>query len=476
MIKTHEWTQQEWSQPAADLYKNLGDFYEMNGLYLDPTRRYLRRAPPLDVDSVSTPSATELPIALFFDATNERYVTIVKNGTTSLILYYWNTSWSRTGPYTLTSAVYDLGGLDGRNVKYWGGALWLIGSDGNIYRGTDYTSTLTAIYSGGDAECLAPMGAYMYAALDDGEIIKLTTSASSSHYDPTHPLTPLYLAPFRGYLLFVAAGDDTTLYFYRITDSVAPTMQQIAEIPNASLDYPGAGCLFAQYDDRIFFSTGRSPTHSGTKHTDVYVFDGSSIEHLARITDNSSNYVSSGLLQWDDELLFYGLTGESITAAYTIKVLTGSGFTDLNSTTLSAVGITPRLFSLNGRIIATGKVTAHSPDIWYTSDALIETAYVTSSRLHFNQPATPKRLESITAIAGGEINAVTEVEIYYRTDDNTNWTKLTEEANTRIVTSGAIGETFYTLQIKTQIDDSGEGANTNDVTINAVSVIYSTNK
>jgi hypothetical protein len=95
--------------------------------------------------------------------------------------------------------------------------------------------------------------------------------------------------------------------------------------------------------------------------------------------------------------------------------------------------------------------------------------HLVTSRLDFAHPGKVKRLERLTAILDGAADGFKCI-LKYRTDDSSTWTTALTQNNSRRASVGDLGITFYTLQLRIELDD--DTGNNEDIGLQGLSVIY----
>jgi hypothetical protein len=223
-VNVKEFVQNHWETAGVNIYREVGDFYSIDGFMPTPDRRGLQRAPAWAARQTSV-GFTEIRGA-FWDHANATIVFIGTN--TSSHLSACNapiSTWSFSAITELSTATSNAGGLIGRNYAWWGGDLYVIGADKKVYRGSAYDSALAAFYSTADAQLLAPYGDRMYMATEAGDILRLNDAdtAFEAHYTPVGDLDIRYLCGYRNYLYAVSQDLDGTLYILRIDSASADT-------------------------------------------------------------------------------------------------------------------------------------------------------------------------------------------------------------------------------------------------------------
>lgn len=475
MSRFTNWTQREWKRANVELYQQQGDFYTTYNLLI-AADGLLKRGPAWS-SMVSYASGIQNIEGGFWDDANNRFVLVGEDdGATpsKIAVCYHNSIWGAGTVHETVTATAGLGGKSMQNVQYWGGDLWLIGSDKHVYRGSDYTTgTLTDFDSDGDAEILFPVGDRMYLVRSDGEVERLNAadSAFEQHYHPIASLDIVYATAFRGYILLAARGDDGTLFLYRLPDrgtETPITLHETARI-NGTGNYPANGCLFALYNDQLYFSPGRTYTLEGATARywiDIYTFTGSHIEPVTRLLNHPYFNETTGLIPYQDRLIYYALNKVGTTPQ--LKILHGDALLDLAPPTPNDSGGYIWLGTLNGQLVLSMLTDAAAEGTFHAGAGTLGDGYIITSKLDFGSPGRQKRLEQLTVILDSATTDFKTV-IKYRTDDSTDWTTATTSNGTRIARATALGVSFYTLQLRIDLDDdSGLNCDHRIAAINAL--------
>jgi hypothetical protein len=471
-IQTKEWIQREWTTAGVNLFREKGDFDTLDTLMPSFNDRQLKRVPGWSAYAAVT-TAADIHHIFLDEATGN----VVYIGEDNNILH----AYSGGNDYQLTTAVSDLGGLHTLNVLNWGGHLYAIGSDKDVYRSTDYTAAMSNFYGSGDAIALAAHGDRVYLATDSGEILRLNDAdnAFESFYDPLDTIDILYLTSFRGYLLIAAMSGDSTLVFYRLTDSA--TLHTIAQMPSVSGKGNGGwGVLFTPYDDKLYFSPGRVQRPSGNYRYDIYAYNGTWIDLVAKTPPIPTASTGSGLLVWEDRLIFYELVRPGDKCNQVLRLLVGDYFTPMTTIETSATTIAQVVIaSLAGEIYVTADVQGSSVGqhiLQKNAATDLDDGYLETSYLDMSHPGTIKQLNRITVILDGEASNF-DVILKYMTDDDTAWTTAATKDDTRRASHSftvATAVDFYILKLRIDLDDD-TGSN-RDFRIDAVSVNYTINQ
>jgi len=473
-IRIREWTQYEWQRVGRSYYAQRGDLDELSGLFPSTDGRSLQRAPSWS-SHVAFPSGFTRCQGAFYDWNQQRYVFIGRDASDQLVSCYANNAWSFSSVYTLVASSLTLGGIYGQNVAYWGGDLYVIGSDGDVYRGSSYTSALSSFYTGGDARALTAFGDRMYLATTTGDVLRLddADSAFESYFSPVGDLNIRFMAPFRGYLLIVTRSKTGELLIHRLPpDTSSPSLDTIAQVPPTRGDNVLAGLLatrlFALHDDALYLSPGRDTLLDGSKGLNLYRFNGSQVELVGSQPMPTASPVFFGLTTWRHHLALFDIAASS----QAVQLLVGDKFADCLPSLSDSLPTYSTLFSLGGDLVILTEDALGNEGVKYQSATALEDGYLVTPYLDMGSPSTIKRLERITALISDAASSF-QVIIKYRTDDNTAWTTATTANNTRRPTVGDLGDTFYTLQVRVDIDD--DTGNDEDFRINGLSVLYSIN-
>lgn len=471
-VKVQEFTMRDFTRPGVELYHTKGDFHSASGLYTDP-QGLLRRAPAWSAH-VAHAGLTNVR-GLFYDHDNARYVLVGTNASSHVATAYFNTAWSLSAITDMSSAIATLGGASMRNCIFFGGYLYVIGSNRYVYRDTTgYSTSFASFYTGGDADVLASAGDRVYMITTAGTIYRLADDAGSfvAYINPVVDFKPLFATPYRSYLAILGQHRNGRMTIFRVplANASGLTLDEVASLDLAAPNPPTYGCLAALHEDKIYFAPGPRQEPNGTYTLDVYVFNGSFLQPAGQIRNAPAATATQGLTSWRGQLIYYGLTS---TSDQVIKILVGDDFVDfVPSASIDCSQTAPLLAVLGGDLIVTAMDTT-TQGIHHAGRTTLADAYFISSKLDFGQPGRQKRLEQLSVILD---NAATDfnVIIKYRTDDTTAWTTATTADGSRIVRIGGLGVTFYTLQVRVDLDDD-TGSDT-DARIAAVDVIYSEDK
>jgi hypothetical protein len=425
------------------------------------------RAPAWSTETAMPANMTDVHAA-FFDETQARWVFLGQGVDSGNKIREWHlsTSWVQGGPNTVLGTLSALGGLKLRNCSSYHQYCYFIGSDNDIYRVDDYT-TVFASFQIGTYVLLAPYGDRMYAAESDGTIHRLNDadSAMEVFYNPVVSLDIRFIAPYRHFLVIIAAADDGSLHFYRLPDYNPKQLHGLAVMPPEGqfptrVQTASVGTTFTIFNDEIFFAMGKYQNITGGDHTfNIYAFNGSRIRQVGQ----TSGTGATGFLTWKRNLLFHHYGGTK----HYFHILAGEQFTPFMEVTVAdaaqppAFGLANELFVFNDPSAAW---TYH-----HAGRTTFADGYFITSRLDFDHPGKQKRLERITVLLDGKAADVTTT-IKYRTDDNDSWTTATTATNTLRATIGNLNVTFYLLQLRIELAEST--GDTEDIGIHTVSVVY----
>ncbi len=472
-VHVREWVQDEWITAAVNRYTFRGDFNDMHGLAPSFNRRRLERGPDW---SNHVEHADFIDVrGMFYDEANNRFVLIgTKTSNGQLSTGYFNSSWTFNAPDEIVATLDDLGGASMQNVRYFDGALWVIGDDGDVYRGTDYTAACGNFYGTGDAHIITPYGGRMYMITTTGHVYRQDDAGTAfeSYFNPVADYTPLFAAPFKGYLLIVGIQDDARVSIYRLSIPSATHLHEMAGFCGPTKYILDTGSAFAIHNDALYFTMGPNDgiPASGEHTAEVFYFDGSKLQKLCDFTESVEvGSGTAGLLTWEDKLIYYVMTGSDAR----FRALTGRTFTRyapaaMEFTNLNIASIAE---SLNEAMIVTAHDAEDDQGIHYATKENRFDGWWDTAWLDFGHPGKSKRLEIITVLLD-DYAANYEISIYYRLDDASSWTKIVDsDDSSKIVQASSIGKDFTLLQVRTEIDDST--GNDLDIGIEALSVIYS---
>lgn len=466
-VKTKEWVQREWSLPGVSLYRDKGDFDSLSSLILSSNHHKLKRAPGWS----AVVSLTDEPVkgGAFYDEANVRRVFIVTDAS-DLKTEYASSAWSVSSGGTILAGKTALGGLDGRNCLFWGGKLYIIDSAGDVYAGTSYSAALTKIYDGSNAVCLAAFGDYVYAATSAGDIIRLHQTTFEIIFTASSTIAIEYMAAYHGHLVIIARSLDGTIAAHTLNPA-SPNLNTVAHILAPPSNLPTNGSCYVNHDGQIYFSPGRFKKPDATYDLDIYSFNGSRIEHVARISGTASGLVAAGLLSWRKNLIYYALEEGDAASAQIFNLLVGDTFNVFAPLTAGAYsGFDPYAYSLGGELILTACTNVPAYKFHHLGDDSLQDGYVMTSYLDMGHPNKVKRLERITALLDAKKTDF-KILLKYRTDDTAGWTTAVTGNDTHRPSVEDIGAEFYRIQLRVDLDDDSSPGD-EDIAIESVSCLY----
>jgi hypothetical protein len=477
-VAVRTWTQRHFTRPGIDLDRPADSAredpnacWELSCLAPDPVTCTLRRGPAWTA-AAALPAGIGDIAGAFLDTTNGRYCFIGEDGGDMKLIYTDHNFTAWQGPYTLLSGV-TLGGLTGRNVSLWGGTLWVIGHNGNVYRNATYTGALgAAFYAADNIDILSPMNDRMFAASTTGDIKRLLSdgSAFGDYHTPAVDLLPLFLGPFRQYMTVVNRGHDDQVNVFRLPDYAAHGLHQLGHLPTPA-HYADYGCPVANWDDKLWFVTGQQGLPASLHRLDLYTFNGHEISLAASMdrVDALDDPTIAGLLVWNNRLVFYDLDGTGYTG-HAFKTLVGGTF--VSYAPLASVGgggaMVPFATALGDYLLVTDK-TDTAQRIHYANREKLQDGTLITSRLDMGQAGRLKRLDRIAVVLDGAASGF-KVVVKYRVDDTAAWTTATTGDNTNLVLATDLGVEFYLLQIRVDLDDDTGGHQ--DIGLEALSLTY----
>lgn len=457
--RVREWRQSEWRRAGVARFERPGDFWACNGLWPDPARRRMRRAPGWSAH-VPWPAGFGRPAGLFYDRPNGYFAWVgLDPADDHVATCFYTAGWEHvaTCDLGLASPLYGaLTGLSQRNLCHWGGRLYLISGAAAVYAGDPTSGPLALLWSGTGGEgarLLCPYADRLLLVTSSGRVLRLNAAgdAFEPYYTPAAPLDVRYACPFRQAILLVARTHGGHLALLRLADAPPATLHQVAQFEGVSGNEPSAapftdGCLFAVHEGRLYFTSG---WYEGMGALDVWAFDGSNIARAAQLADlpQRAEVRAAGLLNWRGELLF-ALVRRTQTA-HALKLLVGEAFVDF-----CPAPFTPSdyacFYTLAGAL-ATPARCGNSEGFIHTAG--LQDGYVETSRLDMGYPGRVKRLDRLTALLSGA-DAGFSVTLQYRTDDTSAWTTATRASGTRRVQADPSSTYFYTLQVRVALEDT----------------------
>ena len=474
-IRLREWIQREWHNAGRDTFRASGDLNDLSSLLTSPHHVELKRAPAWEAH-LDFPSGFDEAEAAFYDRTNQRVIFAGLNASNQLAAVYADVTtdpWTMSGIVTLIASAISVAGLERMNWTIWGGDLYVVCSDGFVYRGA-YGTTVSVFYNtAANAIALCPFGDRMYLALSTGAIMRLNAAdnAFEAYFDPIANLTIVWMTAFRGYILVVTRRPTGELVLHRLqADASNPHLDTLAIIPAARGDAQLSGLvaqtLFALHDDALFLSPGRDKLLDGGNGMILYRFNGTAVDLWSTHTFTAESLTHFGLLTWRDQLVLYELTA----TAHLFYTLVGHGWsTGIPALAAAAAPAIQTCWVAAGELVmATDDGTDEG--IKYLSHDTLSDGYLLTPYLDMQTPAKKKRLEQITVLMDSKA-ASSNIVIKYRTDDTAGWTTAATEVNTLRAVASGIAVEYYQLQLRIELDDNS-GANT-DYRIEAVSVLYS---
>lgn len=351
-VTLKEFIQSEFTRANISLFDKDGDYYEATYLQPDPTHRKLQLTPAWSNEILLPAERHETSAALYFEDSAPHYIIIMHyewSWTTYLLVSYNLQNFTSYTP-GISSPVQ---GKAGRNALYHAGKIYLITYAG-VYTCT-VTGAATLTYSGNDASLIAAINGNLYLALTTGAVLILnpTSGQFETYFTPALALEVEYLAPFKGYVLYIANDHAGRTNFYRLS---ASGLTQIATCQGSGI-YPLRGCAFAIHNDKLYFSPGMHVGVNGQSlgNVPVHVFDGSTITHIADV--KTSGMISSGTLGltvWQNHLILYALTTGTLATQHIYRLTQNQQFTSFIPTASKAdptVAFYPHLYTLGETLV-----------------------------------------------------------------------------------------------------------------------------
>jgi hypothetical protein len=467
--RIRELTLDRFERAERTLYRDAGDIYQLYCLLPTPDRR-LQRAPAW-VAQVNLAANFYAVEGAFYDFANQRFVFIGVDGGGLLASAYLSKDFAWSAVTALTAAAHTVGGCDQLNVAYWGGDLYVITDNSNVYRAASYVGALGLFYAGGDAWALAPFGDRMYLATTTGTIYRLNDadSAFESYYAPVGDLDVRYITAFRGYLLIVTRAPTGEFLLHRLQPDVSnPELDTVATIPPARGDQQLAGLVYTHYfallDDDLYLSPGRELLPYSDYGLALYRFNGSQVDYLG-VQPSTVSAKSYGFAAWRGHLLLYSL-GASAQSFYT---LVGYQFTQTLAPLSDTMPTYPALWVLGSNLFLTS-TSGGTGGIRRLSATALQDSNFISPTLDMGEPGRIKRLERITVLLSGS-GTDFDVIVKYMADDASTWTTAVTADGSKRISAGDLAQDFYTLRVRVDLDD--DTGNNRDIQILSVSILYS---
>ena len=440
-----------------------------------PHHLEVRRAPAWETQ-VDFPAGFSGCENMFYDFANQRVVFVGIDGSSQLAACYADVTadpWSMSSVTTLVASAINPGGVHRQNVQWWGGDLYVIASNGNVYRGSSYTAAIASFYASGDAQCIAPFAGRMYMAATDGTIYRLNDgdTAFESYCTSAGNLKIRGMFAFKGQMLVVSLAPTGHVLLHRLPiEASTPKLATVASIPSSRGDQQLSGLIGTNFRallwDKLYFSTGRDKLLDGSEGINLFTFNGTTVELVTSYSFTNSALLFYGLLPWHDHVLVYELAANS----QVFKLLEGNGWaTGIPGLTLVSGPTIFNLFAPGGELVLL-TISGSDEGIRYLSHDTLSDGHIITPWLDMQQPGRQKRLESITVLMDGRTNNF-KVPIKYRVDDTGSWTTAATGNNTLRPTATGIGEAFYTLQVRIDLDDDTGG--NQDHRIQAIDVLFS---
>jgi len=465
-VEQHEWVQTKWTRADVSLYERDGDFYELSGLLPDH-RGDLQRGPGWS--SLVPITGLTAITAMYYDHSYNRYVMIGMNADSHLAAAYYSSSWEASTVTELSAATTNAAGVRGFRATLFNGASYIVGADKKVYKGTFYNQAHSELYGTADAWMLVRASAELFMVTTEGKVYKLADDQASFeiYATPEEYLVPLAAYPYRGYLMVLGQLETGDIGIYRVSIPTHTAFHELTRLYAPIDHYAWSSAISALHGDVIYFSPGPRTVPDGTYVVDVYAFNGSRVEKVAEVPGAALYSQAQGLLSWNGELVYWSLF--ETTARF--KVLTGDAFTEFApSSAMNATGFAALAGVLAGELVVTGVNVEDVQGVKYAGVDTFQDGYVVSSRLDMGHPGTQKVLHRLTVLLD-EATADFKVVVKYRVNDATSWTTATTGNNTKRVTTDDMGVSFYTLEIRIDLDDdSGKDV---AVRILGMSAVYS---
>lgn len=471
--KPVEWIQNTWLRAGIQLHKKKGDYFSLSNMVLSKDGTQLRRFPSWSAQVRTDTNALVDVQGMFYDHENERVVLLGENATPDLSSSYLNASWTLSAISVINATPTNLGGgLSMRDHLYYCGYLYLIGSNGKLYRGTDYTASVAELDSSTNHRVIAAIDDRVYIALDTGVIDRTASdiATTTSYVTPDHPLDIRAMIPYRSNLLVICRASHGGLDFYNLdVNSTTRFFNQESSLLLGGSE-PSIGCLYAAHHDEVFCSPGFYTRPGGQVVCPIYAYNYTpEILHMVDVehdpnTGGSGYPTAAGLISWRGKLLYYALEG----TVQTFKEIDIANKQVLDFPSLSATSpTTPIAANCGGFLVATADDT--NEGVHYLQDEDLDDGVYTTSWLDMSHPSRQKRLDKVTVVLSDKAASFQTV-VKYRKEDEASWTSIDTQANTTLFSKGDLGIHFYLIQFQITLDDNT--GNDEDIRVDSLSLIY----
>jgi len=477
-----EFVQRKFTRPNVEVFQRDGDFDYSYNLIPNPVGHGLRRAPAWS-SHVQFPSGFTNCRGMFWDCASSSLVFIgTKNNHLATVSMPFDTGVMGTAT-EIDTGTATLGEISMHNYLWWHSYLYYIRSDRTLYKSLNFTATGTVVYSNQDARCLTVVGDRPVFADTSGELHILNRSATFEHmwYVATG-LDVRYMVPMDGSLVIFARGYDGDMHILTIRadpsfarnianaiaqdpsllDLVNPDVSHIATV-QATGDLPRYGSLFARHDDEIYFAAGRAKGK-----TFVHRFNGSHVELADEIPYTTTSSETDGLLDWQDQLIFYSLD----TGINYLRVWMGEGFTYLTNKSFTFTSPFAPCAAATGPTIAITDNPDGNEGIYYLTRYYSPDASLFTSHLDLGHPGKLKRLNRIVITFNYTGSLTAKCRVDYTLDQGTSLVMIQDATaiSEALVIEPTSHIEFYTIQLKLTFSDTATGTMVNNIVPETVAI------
>jgi hypothetical protein len=481
VLKRKQWKQEHWTRPGAQLHRASGDYHDTEGFLLAPTQDRLTRTPGWS-SHVAFPAGIVNVQAITYDRANNRIIAIGADDDTTptkVVCCYFDSDWAASSVSDLlTGGPTGLGGRYLQNTVWFGGYLYIIDNNGDVHRGTDYTTTLSSFYTSSDAQIIVALEDRLYLITDTGTIYRLNDAdtAFEAYLTPTASLSILFAAPFTQYLALLARRTDSTLDLYRLYPSYTPSLDHLLPIP-ATAKFPTHALPWAIHHGALLLSTGQYTTPDSSRTYPLFKFNGQTLQLIghapttigtvSRWTVNSSAiggpaYIGTTtptetltLFTWRTYTLLASIAGANIQIRAQAENQNFITFPTPEIPTPTS-SFLPLCTVAGDDLIFIGIDADDNEGLYHTEpDTYHSPATFTTAPLDFGAPGRQKRINRLTAVLSAAHADVT-ITLAYRIDDTTSWTTATSTSNARRVSIDLNDVQAYTIQVRLTLTDTGD--------------------
>jgi len=457
------WTQSEFSNVGQGIQHSDGDYAESTGLVYDEQLRRLVPLPAFEANTLST-GFSDIKLTHYSDSIGGDafiYISCMRNSDNKFALQMHaahDFSLDSTQQWSTTAVPRGVGAS--RHVYMVGENWYILG--GSIFNGSD--KAVAFFSTSGDFETIAAYGDRLYAALDNGDLYRLSddtttfelylgaVGATSANFS----FNIMKLFAYKQALGLVARDGGGRIHLFRIPDTYAQSWHALGVIDELTSDTISIA-LETCIGEKVIVLRGDvfvlRAVSSGDDYGlfNLYRFSGSSFEVVASMRHETIGdgfgtvNVAVSITSWKGHVL--------LSINKDIYIRCGSGFAVWKEGFDDAIEI----HEAGDRVMATDGDAA----FWNSStDTFITGGEVITSRLEMDAPGTEKFLHSITVLLDAEVEDVGHLTaVYYRINNNSEWTLLSATGGDggMFLRYDEMKVRFYLLQIRVVLNNSTTG-------------------